>query len=219
MLFPVGRALGPARLPVHLLCEVLAYSYRLYAHRPRRAAGAPARRLAPLHHQQNHRGRLSGRPRWGRAHQKALERDGQQRRFDGISPPAGPSQRLARLLFQRAGEWHLRHGPCSALGINVGDGIQRHPTRLYEILFLAALALLLWLLERRGRLADGRRFQLFLSGYLLFRLLVKAYQAHGGTAGAGAHGVQWACVAGLGYYGWRWLREGTSRASSTLDVY
>ena len=34
MHFPVELALGPARLPVHLLCEVLAYTlgFRLYTH-------------------------------------------------------------------------------------------------------------------------------------------------------------------------------------------
>ena len=42
------------------------------------------------------------------------------------------------------------YGTATALpwGANFGDGIPRHPTNLYEILFLGVLALLLWLLER-----------------------------------------------------------------------
>ena len=71
---------------------------------------------------------------------------------------------------------------------------------------MGALALLLWALERRGRLADGRRFELFLSGYLLFRLLVEFIKPTAALPGLGLTAIQWACVAGLGYYGWLWLK-------------
>jgi len=57
--------------------------------------------------------------------------------------------------------------------LNFGDGLLRHPTNLYEITFLAGLALLLFALERGGPLPNGRRFELFLAAYLLFRLLVE----------------------------------------------
>ena len=82
-------------------------------------------------------------------------------------------------------------------GINSGDGIYRHPTTLYAILFLATLALLLWLLERRTPVADGRRFQLFLSGYLLFRLLAEFIKPTAALPVLGLTAIQWACVAGL----------------------
>ena len=92
-------------------------------------------------------------------------------------------------------------------GIDFGDGIARHPTNLYEILFLATLALLLWLLERRQPLPNGRRFQLFLSCYLLFRLLVEFVKPTAAPPGLALTAIQWACVAGLGYYGWVWGRK------------
>ena len=101
-------------------------------------------------------------------------------------------------------------------GINFGNGIRRHPTNLYEILFLAALALLLWGLERRNRLADGRRFQLFLSGYLLFRLLVEFIKPTAALPGLGLTAIQWACVAGLEYYVWVWSRTITQSWNGTL---
>jgi phosphatidylglycerol:prolipoprotein diacylglycerol transferase len=70
------------------------------------------------------------------------------------------------------------------------------------LLFLAALALLLWLLECRQLLADGRRFELYLSGYLLFRLLVEFIKPTNALPGLGLTAIQWACGTGLGYYVW-----------------
>jgi len=90
-------------------------------------------------------------------------------------------------------------------GLDFGDGIARHPTNLYEITFLAALALLLAALERRGPLPNGRRFELFLAGYLLFRLLVEFLKPTAALPGLGLTAIQWACVAGLGYYVWLWI--------------
>ena len=87
-------------------------------------------------------------------------------------------------------------------GINSGDGIARRPTNLYEILFLGAPALLLWLLDRRTYLADDRRFQLFLNGYLLFRLLMEFIKPTAARPGLGLTAIGWACVAGLAYYVW-----------------
>lgn len=57
-------------------------------------------------------------------------------------------------------------------GIDFGDGVPRHPTQLYEIGFVAALGMLL--LGQRVRLAaePGLMFKLFLSGYLIWRLLI-----------------------------------------------
>ncbi|GGF21433.1 hypothetical protein GCM10011383_36350 [Hymenobacter cavernae] len=92
-------------------------------------------------------------------------------------------------------------------GLDFGDGIRRHPTNLYEILFLLALGLGLWLLERRRPLADGIRFRLFLASYLLFRLLVEFLKPTPPLPGLGLTAIQWACVAGLGYYAWLFGRE------------
>lgn len=57
-------------------------------------------------------------------------------------------------------------------GIDFGDGIPRHPTQLYEMLFIALLGWLL--LSWRERLAaeSGLLFKVMLSSYLLWRLLV-----------------------------------------------
>lgn len=57
-------------------------------------------------------------------------------------------------------------------GIDLGDGIRRHPTSLYEILFAALLwAILRWL---QALLAPqpGLMFKLMLCSYLLWRLFI-----------------------------------------------
>uniref|UniRef100_UPI0025D4E94F prolipoprotein diacylglyceryl transferase n=1 Tax=uncultured Mucilaginibacter sp. TaxID=797541 RepID=UPI0025D4E94F len=49
--------------------------------------------------------------------------------------------------------------------INFGDGIRRHPTNLYEILFWTALWLSLQIIEKYKQFTDGSKFKIFLSGY------------------------------------------------------
>ena len=56
-------------------------------------------------------------------------------------------------------------------GVDFGDGLARHPTQLYEVLFLGLLALALQVLGRRPQ-RNGLVFQIFLAAYLLFRFLV-----------------------------------------------
>jgi phosphatidylglycerol:prolipoprotein diacylglycerol transferase len=90
-------------------------------------------------------------------------------------------------------------------GINFGDGISRHPTNPYEIGLLAALALL-YALECGRPLPNDRRFELFLVSYLMFRLLVEFLKPPVVLPGLGLTAIQWACVAGLGYYVWLWFR-------------
>lgn len=83
--------------------------------------------------------------------------------------------------------------------INFGDGIRRHPTNLYEILFWLMLWLVLRLIERKHQFANGARFKIFMAGYLVFRLLIEfikpAY-----FFGFGLSVIQLACIGGILYY-------------------
>jgi phosphatidylglycerol:prolipoprotein diacylglycerol transferase len=54
-----------------------------------------------------------------------------------------------------------------------GDGIPRHPTSLYEIIFLLVLWFVLKKVEKRFTFAPGTLFRLFVVLYLGFRLLVE----------------------------------------------
>ncbi|PJJ60841.1 prolipoprotein diacylglyceryl transferase [Hymenobacter chitinivorans] len=116
---------------------------------------------------------------------------------------------LGRVGCHLAGLTDGTFGTPAALpwGINFGDGIPRHPTNLYEIGWLLLLGAGLWLLERRRPLPDGWRFRFFMVGYLLFRLLVEFIKPTPAPSGWGLTAIQWACVAGLGYYGWLFGRD------------
>ncbi|PTQ96885.1 prolipoprotein diacylglyceryltransferase [Mucilaginibacter yixingensis] len=84
-------------------------------------------------------------------------------------------------------------------GIDFGDGVHRHPTNLYEILFWMGLWLALLLIEHRYKLADGARFKLLLSAYLVFRLLVEFIKPDYFFS-FGLSVIQLVCVAGIVYY-------------------
>ena len=79
-------------------------------------------------------------------------------------------------------------------GVNFGDGVRRHPTQLYEFLFLAVLAVVLWNWQKRPH-AEGQVFRLFLAVYLLWRLGIDFLKPQPLIAGMNV--IQWACTAGL----------------------
>lgn len=58
------------------------------------------------------------------------------------------------------------------LGMNLGDGLKRHPTALYELVFLLLLFLFLWKLKQRG-LKNGLLFQYFMICYFAFRFFIE----------------------------------------------
>ncbi len=57
-------------------------------------------------------------------------------------------------------------------GMNLGDGLMRHPVCLYEILFLMMLWNCIVQLEKNFAFAEGARFKIFMIGYITFRLLL-----------------------------------------------
>jgi phosphatidylglycerol---prolipoprotein diacylglyceryl transferase len=78
--------------------------------------------------------------------------------------------------------------------IDFGDGIPRHPTQLYEILFLVPLAFILHRYNTQPH-PEGATFRLFLAAYLAWRLLIdfiKPQPLH-----YGLNLIQWACLTGL----------------------
>ena len=90
----------------------------------------------------------------------------------------------------------MTHGVGTSLptGVDFGDGVRRHPTQLYEIAFLALLAVALLLLRRR--LPTGGLFRCFLGGYLFWRFGVEWIKpSPKGYAGLSA--IQWASLIGV----------------------
>jgi phosphatidylglycerol:prolipoprotein diacylglycerol transferase len=84
-------------------------------------------------------------------------------------------------------------------GIDFGDGIARHPTQLYEIAFMAAVAgAALRAAPPAVALQNGDRFKLFMLAYLTFRLAIDTVKPAAALGGLSA--IQWACLPGIAYY-------------------
>jgi phosphatidylglycerol---prolipoprotein diacylglyceryl transferase len=89
-------------------------------------------------------------------------------------------------------------------GINFGDGLQRHPTQLYEISFLILLGTALYSTKKRLKLANGAEFKIFIVSYLSFRFLIEFIKPNE-FFGFGVCAIQIACIFGLLYYWKVWL--------------
>ncbi|MFO1341119.1 MAG: prolipoprotein diacylglyceryl transferase family protein [Burkholderiaceae bacterium] len=85
-------------------------------------------------------------------------------------------------------------------GVDLGDGVLRHPSPLYEIVFLLVLGAWLW--RQRGRLAavPGLQFKGFLAAYLLWRLLGDGLKPVRHAYALGLSGIQWVCLLALALY-------------------
>jgi len=85
-------------------------------------------------------------------------------------------------------------------GIDFGDGLKRHPTQLYEIVFLLLLgAIILWIKKVNKILWEGYLFQLFMLSYLFFRFLIDFIKPFPHAYGVFNH-IQIAAMAGIVYY-------------------
>ena len=98
------------------------------------------------------------------------------------------------------------YGTPTALpwAVDFGDGIPRHPTQAYEILFLAALAGALHLQQSHSHPLNGQVFRTFLFAYLTWRLIIDFIKPQPLVHGLNA--IQWSCVAAL-----CWLLISTTR--------
>jgi phosphatidylglycerol---prolipoprotein diacylglyceryl transferase len=96
-------------------------------------------------------------------------------------------------------------------GVDFGDGVTRHPTQLYELLFVLVLGIYLW--SEMGRPhAEGLLFRQFIVGYMGFRLLVDFIKPDSRYFGLSS--IQWACVAVLVWYGFQFRRTPGKRTGS-----
>jgi phosphatidylglycerol---prolipoprotein diacylglyceryl transferase len=85
-------------------------------------------------------------------------------------------------------------------GVDLGDGVLRHPSPLYEIDFLAVLVAGLWHLRQRLSAVPGLQFKLFLAAYLLWRLLGDGLKPVRQPYLFGLSGIQWTCIVALLFY-------------------
>jgi prolipoprotein diacylglyceryltransferase len=91
------------------------------------------------------------------------------------------------------------YGVATALpwAVDFGDGVARHPTQLYEIAFLAGLAVVMVVLAPRLSVA-GDQFKWFMIGYLTFRLVIDFIKPAVRIGGLST--IQWTALAAIAYY-------------------
>ena len=83
--------------------------------------------------------------------------------------------------------------------VNFGDGVRRHPTNLYEILFWMGLWLTLKMTEKKYTFTNGAKFKILMASYLLFRLVIEFIKpAYFFSFGFSV--IQLVCIAGIVYY-------------------
>ncbi len=85
------------------------------------------------------------------------------------------------------------------MGMDLGDGINRHPTSLYELIYLVLLFFLLRKISEKNSLEKGRLFQLFMLFYFGFRFIIEFIKPNVFFV-LGLSSIQWLCVLCLFYY-------------------
>jgi len=103
---------------------------------------------------------------------------------------------IGRIGCFLAGSADGTYGAATSLpwGVNFGDGIPRHPTQLYEILFLSALGFFLHRYSEKPH-PEGAAFHIFLVAYLAWRLAIDFLKPQPLIFGLNL--IQWACIAGI----------------------
>jgi phosphatidylglycerol:prolipoprotein diacylglycerol transferase len=120
----------------------------------------------------------------------------QQPTGDLLAVPIALSTAVGRIGCFLSGLPDGTYGVASSLpwAIDLGDGVPRHPTALYESAFMFALAYALSRFARRA--SRGKSFLALIAAYLAFRLVVDTWKP-GVTILAGLTAIQIACILGL----------------------
>lgn len=84
-------------------------------------------------------------------------------------------------------------------GMNLGDGLRRHPTSLYEIVFLCMLFIMLKKTQPRTEKSRGTLFKMFMVSYFGFRFLIEFIKPNVFFV-FGLSSIQWLCVTCILYY-------------------
>ena len=85
-------------------------------------------------------------------------------------------------------------------GVDLGDGLPRHPSPLYEIAAVGLLAAVLHRSRAHWAPVPGLQFKLFLTGYLLWRLLGDGLKPVRVPYPGQLSGIQWICLLALAIY-------------------
>ena len=88
----------------------------------------------------------------------------------------------------------------TVLGMNLGDGLPRHPIALYEIVYLMGIFFLIKLLQKSPQpLKNGSYFKIFMIGYFSFRFMIEFLKPNAFHI-FGLSSIQYLCLLCLLYY-------------------
>ncbi len=122
-----------------------------------------------------------------------------RRTGDLFAAPIAVGIAIGRIGCFLAGIQDDTYGIATTLpwGVDLGDGVRRHPVQLYESAVMLVLA---FLLARIGppRYAEGDRFRILLIAYFGWRVLVDFLKP--GIRFGGMTAIQWCSIAALIWY-------------------
>ena len=103
---------------------------------------------------------------------------------------------IGRIGCFLAGMADATYGTATSLpwGVDFGDGVRRHPTQVYELVFLVGLGAFLWWMGRRPH-REGALFRWFMAAYLAWRFAIDFIKPEPVFHGLAV--IQWACLAGV----------------------
>jgi phosphatidylglycerol:prolipoprotein diacylglycerol transferase len=84
-------------------------------------------------------------------------------------------------------------------GMNLGDGLQRHPIALYELIFLAVLFIVLKRRFDKNDYTPGLLFQYFMLSYFAFRFFIEFIKPNTFFV-LRLSSIQWLCIICFVYY-------------------
>lgn len=106
---------------------------------------------------------------------------------------------------------------ASFLGMDLGDGILRHPIALYEILFLVILFISIKQLQKKSnQLENGIHFKIFMISYFGFRFFIEFLKPNVFFI-LGLSSIQYLCLICLLYY-FKTIRKGFMYAGKKLHL-
>ncbi|MDN5215811.1 prolipoprotein diacylglyceryl transferase [Fulvivirgaceae bacterium BMA12] len=85
------------------------------------------------------------------------------------------------------------------MGMDLGDGLLRHPTSLYELVFLVLLYLIINYFKKSKKLENGDLFKIFMISYFGFRFLIEFIKPNVFWV-FGLSSIQWLCIICWIYY-------------------
>jgi phosphatidylglycerol---prolipoprotein diacylglyceryl transferase len=108
---------------------------------------------------------------------------------------------IGRIGCFSMGVYEETYGTATSLftGMDLGDGIKRHPVTLYEISYLFMLWVFIYSISKRTALAQGASFKLFMIGYCVFRFFCDFIKPHYNLV-LGLSVIQLTALAGLLWY-------------------